>query len=314
MNEAKQGNHVDCAAIIVTYNSARDVTGLLESLPAAAEGLSIRVILVDNGSTDDTVKQARSYPNVVCVETGANLGYAGGINVGRQYVGDCASIAILNPDLVLEPGSLREMFTALADPAIGLVAPMLLDSDGQLYHSLRREPSLAGALGDALIGRFWGGRPHWMSETIRDSRAYDHQHAIDWAGGAALLISAACDQAIGAWDERFFLYLEEVDYAARARSAGYRMEYVPRARVRHRGAGSGQSPALYALMAVNRIRYCEKHGKPARIMRAIVLTHELIRSSNASHRAALRAVARRSSWEPLISGLKGRTLLPVTIS
>ena len=122
-----------------------------------------------------------------------------------------------------------------------------------------------------------------------------------------MLISAACDRVVGAWDERFFLYMEEVDYAARVRAAGLRVEYVPQARTRHRGAGSGQSSALLALMAVNRVRYFEKDGRSsAGVLRVVVLLNQVLRMADPGRRAALRAVSRRSAWEPLISGLKAR--------
>ena len=127
-----------------------------------------------------------------------------------------------------------------------------------------------------------------------------------------MLISAGCDSMVGAWDERFFLYSEEVDYATRARAAGFRVDFVPQARARHRGAGSGQSHALIALKAVSRVRYFEKHGKHAGLMRAAVFLHELLRSGDASHRAALLVISRRSTWEPLISGLKTRSAKAAT--
>jgi GT2 family glycosyltransferase len=296
-------DYVDCAVIIVTYNSARDIAALLDSVLAAATGLTLRVIVVDNDSADDTVERVGDHPWVICVQTGANLGYAGGINVGRHYAGPCNALGILNPDLVLEPGSLREMFTALDDPAVGMVVPMLLDLEGHREASLRREPTLVSEIADALFGNHFKRRPGWMSDVVRDQREYGYRHAVDWASGAAMLISGACDRAVGAWDERFFLYMEEVDYAARVRAAGLRVEYVPQARARHRGAGSGQSRTLLALMAVSRIRYFEKYGRP-RVLRALVLLNQLLRVTNPRHRAALLAASRRSAWKPLIAGLK----------
>lgn len=307
VTETDQPDYVDCVVIIVTYNSTRDIAALLASVLAAATGLTLRIIVVDNGSADDTVEQARDHPGVICVETGANLGYAGGINVGRRYAGPCGALGILNPDLILEPGALHEMFTALDDPAVGMVVPMLLDFEGHREPSLRREPTLASEIGDALFGNHFKRRPGRMSDVVRDEREYGYRHAVDWASGAAMLISAACDRAVGAWDERFFLYMEEVDYAARVRAAGLRVEYVPQARARHRKAGSGQSSMLLALMAVNRIRYFEKYGRPSRVLCALVLLNQFLRSANPSHRAALLAVSRRSSWEPLIAGLKARS-------
>ena len=108
---------VDCSIVIVTYNSERDVVGLLESLPAAAAGITLRTVVVDNGSRDATVDLVRAFPGVRCVETGANLGYPGGINVGREHAGEYSALLVLNPDVVLEPGALREMVAALEDRA-----------------------------------------------------------------------------------------------------------------------------------------------------------------------------------------------------
>jgi GT2 family glycosyltransferase len=302
---AGQLGDVDCAIVIVTYNSARDISGLLDSLPAAAAGLRLRVVVVDNGSVDGTVDLVRARPDVLCVQAGTNLGYAGGINLGREHAGEYAALAVLNPDLVLAPGALREMFAVLEDPAAGVVVPMLLDPDGSGYPSLRREPTVARAVGDGLLGDHLRSRPGWLSEIVRGAREYGYRHPVEWATGAAMLISAACDRAVGPWDERFFLYSEEVDYATRARAAGFRIEYTPAAQARHRGAGSGQSPALIALMAVNRVRYIEKQGRHPRAYRAVVIMHELLRAADPNHRAALRAVSRRSQWMPLLTQLRG---------
>lgn len=242
---------------------------------------------------------------MICVETGANLGYSGGINVGRLHAGDCGALAILNPDLVLEPGSLLAMLSALDDPTVGVAVPMILDFEGQLDLSLRREPTWLSGIGDALFGHHFPNRPQRMSELVRNRQAYEYSHTVDWAAGAVMLISSECDRVVGGWDETFFLYMEEVDYAARVRDAGYQVMYVPEARARHLGGGSSQSPRLVALMAVSRVRYFEKRGRQARILRVVVCLNQLLRSTKSAQRAALRAASRRSSWDPLISGLKG---------
>ena len=295
---------VDCAVVVVTYNSASDIAALLDSLPAAAAGLRIRVIVVDNGSTDGTVALVRSRPDVTCVETGTNLGYAGGINAGRSHGGDYSALLVLNPDAELGAGALREMFAALDDPAVGIVVPMLLGAGGQRLPSLRREPTLMRALGDGLLGGRIRHRPGWLSEMVWHERAYRHRHPIDWATGAALLVSDACDRAVGRWDERFFLYSEETDYFARARAMGFRVDYLPSAWVRHDGGGSGRSDALLALQAVNRVRYMEKHRRWPRLYWLAVVLHELLRSGNSGHRAALLAVLHRSRWDSVLGRLQ----------
>jgi GT2 family glycosyltransferase len=301
---ADRPGRVDCAVVIVTYNSARHLLGLLDSLPAAADGLTTRQVVVDNGSADATAALARGYPGVTCVAAGANLGYAAGINLGREHAGQYGALLVLNPDAVLEPGALRRMFGALDDPGVGIVAPMLLDSAGRLRQSLHRAPSLARAIGDGLLGGRVSGRPGWLSEVVRDESQYGRRASVEWATGAALLVSAACDRAVGRWDERFFLYSEETDYAARAREAGFRVEYRPAARVRHVGGGSGQSGALLALNAVSRIRFMEKRRQRPRAYRAAVVLHELLRSADPGHRTALRYVLRRSRWPALVAGLQ----------
>jgi GT2 family glycosyltransferase len=301
---AGQQGKVDCAVVIVTYNSARYIAGLLESLPAAADELTYRAVVVDNGSSDGTADLIRGHPEVTFVETGANLGYAGGINVGRMHAGDYSALAVFNPDLTLEPGALRLLLSALDHPDVGMVVPMLCELDGTCYPSLRREPTVANAIGDALFGGHLTGRPRWLSEMVHTPAEYRYRHAVDWATGAALVISAVCDRTVGAWDEQFFLYSEEVDYAARVRAAGFRIDFVPQARVRHRGGGSGQLTRLSALMAVNKVRYVEKHRGHAVVYRAAVILHELLRSADPAHREALLAVTRRDSWPSLIASLK----------
>ena len=305
--ESVRGGHenADCGIIVICYNSARHIEKLLDSLPAAASGLRTRCVVVDNNSQDETMSIVRSRDDAVAIEAGRNLGYAGAINLARTLVGSCSSLLILNPDLVLEAGAVDQLYQALDQPGVGVAVPMLLSNDGSLYPSTRREPSLTRALGDALFGARWPGRPGWLGETVRGGLAYQYPRDVAWAGGAALLISAACNDAVGDWDDgRFFLYSEETDFAARARRCGYRVRYVPTARVRHEDGGSGRSPALGALMAVNRVRYYEKyHRRPATsFFRASVVLHYLLRSVDPDQRAALRALIRRSRWHELPRG------------
>jgi GT2 family glycosyltransferase len=303
-------DRVDCAVVIVTYNSGRDIAGLLDCLPAAAAGLTLRTIVVDNGSADATIDLVRRRADVRCIEAGANLGYAGGINVGRLHAGDYSALLVLNPDLVLEPGAIREMAAVLGDSAIGIVAPMLVGADGRRYPSLRRRPTVSRAIGDGLLGRRLPGRPGWLSEVVRDEESYSRRHPVDWAGGAALLISGACDDAVGPWDDGYFLYSEETDYATRAVAAGFRVEYVPAARATHHGGGSGQSSELIALMAVSRLRYVTKHRRWLWPYRAAQIITELLRSGHAGHRAALKAVLRRSTWPELALRLRNSPPAP----
>jgi GT2 family glycosyltransferase len=251
----------------------------------------------------------RGRGDATVVEADGNLGYAGAINLGRARVGPCKSYLVLNPDLEFEPGAITRLYQALGEPDIGVAVPMLLNEDGSLYLTLRREPRIARALGDALFGARFAARPGWLSETVRDRAAYNEGRDTDWAGGAALLVSAECDNAVGDWDaSSFFLYSEETDLAARARRAGFRIRYVPAARARHADGGSGRNPALAALLAVNRVRYYEKyHRRPATsAFRAAVALQHLLRVGDADQRAALLAVCNRAEWRALPGPTVGR--------
>jgi len=296
---------IDCGIIVVTYNSAQHVEQLLDSLPAATHGLRTRCIVVDNNSQDSTMSLLRSRDDVVAIDAGGNLGYAGAINLGRTLIGPCSSVLILNPDLTLEPAAVVRLHETLDQAGTGVAVPMVLSYDGGLFPSMRREASITRALGDALFGAHWPRRPGWLSDTIHDRLAYQQPRDAAWASGAALLISAGCNEAAGDWDsQRFFLYSEEADFAVRARRCGYRIRYTPSARVRHEGGGSGRSPALGALLAVNRIRYYEKHHRrPATsLFRAAVTLHYLLRSADPGERIALRVLVRRSRWSGLPGG------------
>lgn len=300
---ARSGVHSDCSAIVVTYNSAQDIGPLLDALRLLATQLILRVVVVDNGSVDGTVSIVRNCPDVELVEAQKNLGYSGGINLGRIHSGPTDTLLILNPDAVFEPSAVLRLVRACDDPKVGAAVPRLEDRCGRLYPSLRREPSLSRAFGDALLGPRFGRRPGWLSELVRGRSEYERTHDVEWATGAVLAITSGCDVQVGSWDERFFLYSEETDYFARVRQAGLRVRFVPHARVVHDGGGSGRSEQLDALMAVNRVRYYEKyHGRFAsRLFRSIVVLHHMVRISRPADRRLVRLLTDRRSWPSLPS-------------
>lgn len=297
----------DCAVVIVTHNNGRDIDALLRSLPAAGSGLRLQVVVVDTHSSDDTVWRAVMAPGVECVEVGENVGYGAAINIGRAHVDPGVPVLVLNADLWMLPGSITQMLAAANDPSVGVVAPKLLDGDDRPSACLRREPTLARALGDALFGHRWPRRPGWFGEIVRDPAQYERRHDIDWAVGAAYLITAACDASVGPWEERFFLYSEEVDYCARTRDAGYRVEYVPAACVVHTEGGSGRRRETAALLALNRVRYYRsRHNRWASgAFWALVVLHELLRSGDEPHRYALRALLDPWSGDRIVRALGG---------
>ena len=263
-------------------------------------GRRIRVVVADNASTDGSVEIARAQGDVVVVETGGNLGYAGGLNAAMSHAGEAPAILVLNPDLVLEPGCIAALENRMRVSGAGIVVPRILDGVGTLSGSLRREPGVIRAFGDALLGSRWLSRPEWLSESVRSERAYVSPRRIDWATGAAMLIDRTAWDAVGQWDERFFLYSEETDFFHRARRQGFDVWFEPAATVRHREGGSGSSDELVALLRVNQVRYVEKH-RPRRawLHRALLVAHEELRRDDPTHTFARRALRRRALWSDL---------------
>ncbi|MGO4144376.1 WecB/TagA/CpsF family glycosyltransferase [Paenarthrobacter sp. YAF11_1] len=295
------GARADVAVLVVTYNNAEDVPALVASLREETVAQSIKVVVADNSPDDRTMDEVLRHPDITAVRTGGNLGYAGGINAAMRMAGDADAYLILNPDLRVEPGAVAAMRRRMALSGAGMVVPVLLDDDGTVYPSLRREPGVLRALGDAALGGRVQGRPGWLSEMDFDPESYLHAHRVDWATGAALLISADTARDVGGWDEQFFLYSEETDYCRRVRDAGRSIWCEPLARMWHERGGSGSSPQLTALMSVNRVRYAAKYGGRGRVaaFRAVVLVSELVRLNRPGHREAALAVVDRRRWKAL---------------
>jgi GT2 family glycosyltransferase len=281
------------AVAIVTYNSADVLPGLLSSLEAGLEGIPcFEVIVVDNDSRDDSVDISLRHPiQPRLIRMGRNAGYAAAINAAIATIRPDCDVLVLNPDARLFPGAVRTMRDRLRDPQIGVVVPQILDDEGRVFRSLRREPSIATAWTDSILGGSLAAHIG-MSEVIADRNLYEQGGTVEWATGAVLLISAHARRLVGAWDESFFLYSEEVDYMRRVRACGLVVEYVPQAKVIHIGGDTLANPFLCGLLTANRIRdYGRRHGSlRTALFRMGVIAGEALRAwRGPGHRAALRA-------------------------
>jgi GT2 family glycosyltransferase len=247
----------DVTIVIVTYNSEHVVGDLLKSIPGALDGISADVVVVDNGSADNTISVVESLGHRVVVAE-KNLGYAGGLNLGVRSAPRSPAILLLNPDLRMHEHAVPVMLEALKEPRTGIVAPKVLSEDGSVHRSLRREPSLGRTLG--LTGT---NRPAF-AEYLTRPEEYAEPRFVDWALGAALLISRDVYDELGGWDESYFLYSEETDFCLRARDRGILTRYEPGATVMHIGGGSGQSGRTHSMQIVNRVRlYRRRHNEVA---------------------------------------------------
>jgi GT2 family glycosyltransferase len=289
--------------VSVTYNSASLIPGFLTGLRAATEDVPHQLVVVDNASGDGTADLAAELaPDALVVRGKHNLGYAGGINVAIREAAPTGPVLVTNPDLRLHPGAVKALLAALSDPAVGIAVPQLRDDTGRLLFSLRRDPRILRILGEAFLGGHRAGRYGPLGEVVSTTRHYLRPRSVDWATGACMLISAECMRRVGPWNEDFFLYSEETDFALRTRDAGLRLQYVPSALASHRGGDAHTSPELFALLTMNRWRlYRARHGRAAgAAFRAALIVDTLPRA------AAGRAPARAALSELVSPGADAR--------
>jgi len=208
----------------------------------------------------------------------------------------------------MRSGTLAEAVEILdSRPAIGLLAVKQLESDGAVYPSMRRYPTVTRTLVQALGSERWpvvGGR---IGERILDLDAYERETPCDWTTGAVMFVRRAALESAGDFDERFFLFSEEADLALRIRQAGWDIVHTPQIAVVHYAGKAGVSPRREAQMAYARQQYAAKHFSRARrlaftvalgvghLLRIVALAgrEPTDSSSEAASRASLRVLARR---------------------
>lgn len=231
---------LDSTAIVtVTYNSGAYLRHFLQSV-RLSEPEPVDIIVADNGSTD--VDDARRYCvefNATFLELGENLGYGGAINAAVNTLpARITSVLISNPDIELRPGSLSRMVDTLAvQPDAGSIGPCVLNSDGSVYPSARRLPSLRTGVGHALFANIWRTNP-WTTRYLSDALQPETIRSAGWLSGSCLLVRRSAFDALGGFDKAFFMYFEDVDLGYRLGKAGWLNLYLPAAVVTHTGAHS----------------------------------------------------------------------------
>lgn len=211
--------------VVVTYHSGRTLAACLASVPR-----DVPVVVVDNASADDTCQVARSArPDVALVQAPHNLGFGTACNLGaRELPGH--DLLFLNPDACLEPGALEALMAVLGrDEQVGAVGPAILDAAGVLEWSWGEDASLLAE---------WTRR----GEHHQRRREAGAARAVGWVTGGCCLVRRAAFEAVRGFDERYFLYFEDLDLCRRLRGAGYRVWFEPAARARHARGGSAHAP------------------------------------------------------------------------
>jgi GT2 family glycosyltransferase len=246
------------AVIIVSSNHGRWLTGCVSSVRSHAGDIDLEIVVVDSGSTDDSAGIAESLGTRVL--RSPNHGFAYANNRGLEVV-SAEWVLFLNPDTEVIRGSLRELVGAAAShPKLGIAGVPQLLTDGSLDWTIRRSPSPARWMVEALSAE---ALPGWSGERVLDAEPYRREHPIDWMSGSFMLARRATLTQIGGMDEQFFLYSEEPDLCLRAKNAGWEVWHLPVLTIVHHGGNERSDPRLTAQLIHSRRLYLRKHGSPA---------------------------------------------------
>jgi hypothetical protein len=245
------------AVIVLNWNNASDTLACLESLDGVKYP-SFHIIVVDNGSTDDSRERiAAAFPHVAILATGANLGYAEGNNVGvRLALGSPVDyICVLNNDVVVAP----DFLTALVDEAesaadIGMVGPKMY------FAAPSNVIFAAGSIIKWSVGEL-DQRGMGVAEQP-DALLYNAEEDVDFIIGCGVLVRRQIIEAVGLLDPAYYLNFEDVDWCIRMRQAGYRVRYTPKAILWHKvSATLGRaSPANTYYMTRNALLFFHRHA------------------------------------------------------
>lgn len=239
----------DVSVIVIAHDVREEVMACLESVERHAGGLSVEVIVVDNGSSDGSAEAVRErFPGTRVIALATNEGLPARNHGLRQARGRLRMF--LDSDALLTPGALRVLVAALDEhPRAGLVGPRLIDPDGRLQLSTRRYPPvLLPVLRRPPLGRVFekrrAVRRHLMADT-----AHDRCRRVEYVIGACMLFRAEAQAAIGEIDERIWFGHDDADWCFRMREAGFDVLYVPEAVVVHayRRTSASNPLSLFAL-------------------------------------------------------------------
>ncbi|HEY8292708.1 MAG TPA: glycosyltransferase family 2 protein [Thermomicrobiales bacterium] len=232
--------------IVLNWNRCADTLACLASVRAMT--YSTEIVVIDNGSTDESVATIRAaYPDVTILETGMNLGYAAGNNVGFDYVRqqtNSDAILLLNNDTIAAPEMLTQLtaeYEAMEGKAV--IGPEVRYAD---------EPRIIWCAGGRID--WWRGYTTNIGIGMEAQEPAPPAADVPFVVGCAMLIPIVALQRIGGFDSRYFMYWEEVDWCIRAQKAGYRARVVPKAVLYHKVPRGDERPSPRVLYYLTRNR------------------------------------------------------------
>ena len=276
------------SAVVVNYNARDCLLDCVRSL--RADGVE-EIVVADNDSHDGSADALRAVDaDVRVLSTGANLGFGAAANRAVALTSG-AFVAIMNADVVVEPGTVKTLLEALErDPLLAAVGPRIENPDGSWYPSARTFPTLGDALGHAFL--------QFVAPGNRFSRRYkmlDWDHAaarrVDWVAGTFMVVRRDAFASVGGFDEAYFMYVEDVDLCWRLVRRGSHVGYEPAARVMHVIGASSELAPYRMIVAHHRSLFrfgVKTYSGPRRALLPLVALGLAVRPALACVQRALR--------------------------
>ncbi|MDD5083358.1 MAG: glycosyltransferase family 2 protein [Candidatus Moranbacteria bacterium] len=264
---------VDVSIAINSYKNTELLRLCIESIKRNVKGVSFEVIVVDGETEESTAMMMREdFPDVRFFSFAENVGFRRLVQKGLEMSRGSYAL-LLNSDIIVTPGVVEEMYAFLKGrPDIGMVGPKLLGFNELFQEScFRFYKPITILYRRTFLGRFGFAKRHIDWFLMRD---YDHKHPqeVDWLMGSAMMVSQASVRKVGFMDERFFMYMEDVDWCRRFWENGYKVVYYPYAHMYHyHGKGSARGGFLRSLLfnklmwyhIASAFKYFKKYrGKP----------------------------------------------------
>jgi len=285
------------SVIIVNWNAGRQLATCIQSVLKSSKGLIQKIVVVDNGSTDDSLEQVYAIDGLEIIRSEENLGFGRACNLGASR---CSSeyILLLNPDTEVYERTFDDLLAYLSSgkpQSVGIVGIQLVDETGRIARSCTRFPGPAAFVSGALgVDRIFPKLGHFMSEW-----PHDESRVVDHVIGAFYLVRRDLFNALGGFDERFFLYLEDLDLSLRAKKAGWDTVFLANIRAFHAGGGTSRQIKATRLFYATRskLQYAFKHFSligALMVLLATLLLELPVRTVHAAARGSGSAL--RETW------------------
>ena len=247
------------AIVIVTYNSRDEIGPCLDSLVGQTEPFRTTIVVVDNASKDGTADLVRgAYPSVRVIDAGGNLGFSKANNIGVRAT-ESDYVVFLNPDTVTPPGAMQVLVRGLAShQGAAIAGARLLNERG--FPELSWGPPISpwGEFRQKMIGSLYYRKIRRVVRHI--DKLSRTPRTVAWVSGAAMVVRRPDLEAVGLFDERYFMYTEDVDLCMAMRKRGRDVLYMAPAEILHaRGKSAARNPDTERLRRQSQVAYYEKH-------------------------------------------------------